>query len=177
MEIKKYALAAALIIISVSSYGCFEVSDEFTGIKEHLLKGTKTTCKKESEFALGKGTFAFAKLFVSREEDPEASDFLNNISLVQVGVYRLKSAAHDTKCRNLIDLMEQQGWNYIVKNKSQREFLMVFVKSTQPETINAAFIIECKNNKLSLVEVHGNLDKIIETAIKKREPGLGFVEN
>lgn len=177
MKTKNIILAALIVFVSVTSFGCFGVSDEFRSIKNQLMKDTNTGCKKDIEFSVGKVTLSMARMFVRlSDEDEEAEEILNNISSAEIGVYRVKSDAAKSNYRQVIKTMEKKGWMYIVRSFEKDKSTVIFVRGNKEDRFTDLFVVGYENNKLNLVEVHGNLDKIVEIAIRDKDAKFGFAK-
>ena len=177
MKAKNIVLFGLIIFISVTSIGCFGVTDDFKVIRSQLFNDTKLGYKKDIEFSVGKVSLSIAKFFVHlSDDDREAEEVLSSISSAQIGVYKTRANFSRGNIRNVINSMEKRGWIYIVKNIDKDESSMIFVKNNNSDSFTDLFVIASEHGKVNLVEVHGNLDRIVEMAIKDKDAKLGFAK-
>jgi len=175
MKTKNIFLFALIALISVTSFGCFGVSDEFRSIKENLLRDTKAGYKKDIEFSVGKITLSMARMFVKlSDEDKEAEEILGNISSAEIGVYKVKNDAAKKNYMQVINTMEKQGWTYIVRSFEKNKSSVIFVKGNKSGWITELFVVAFEDSELNMVKVRGNLNKIIEIAIRDKDAKIGF---
>jgi hypothetical protein len=142
------------------------------------VKDTNIACKKDIEFSVGKITISMAKMFVRlSDEDDNAEEILENISSAEIGVYKVKTDAPKKNYMQVIRTMEKRGWTYIVRSFEKNKSSVIFVKGNKEDLITSLFVVDFEDNKLNLVEVHGNLNKIVEIAIRDKDAKFGFAKN
>lgn len=172
-----YLLLTVLILSSFSITGCFGVSDEFCDMKETVLKGMDRKYKTEVEFSLGSVSLSMIHGIVKlSNNDDEAAEILGNISSVQIGKYNASNRPGRKNTmpdyHRIIHLMENEGWHYIVKDYEQDKLSLIFVGTNSDERFEDIFIINIEHNELVMVEVHGNLEKIVELALRDHKIDL-----
>ena len=64
--------------------------------------------------------------------------------------------------------MKNKSWTRLVKIIDHNEKTFVYVNIEDLDRIKDVFVLSFDNDQLVMVEVHGNLDKIVEQVIKKR---------
>lgn len=176
MNLKKIFLSIMLVILILNMTGCFGVNSSFRRIRNHIFDNMSIDYKKEFEFSVGPAGLLLAGMVVRFAETEEPiDDIIGEISRVQVGVYN--NIDNDSEFGNfeslirLTNLMADADWECIVRSKSSREITAVFVKYDE-DILNQLFVVAMDKREMVLVEVHGDLGKVIEIAI--REKGLKF---
>ncbi len=172
MKTKNIALAVLLILSALTFIGCIGVDSDFKEVKSLVIKSTDGEFRKDVEFAIGPVGISFAKIVASfNDDDEDAQAILSNISEVQVGVYK-NSKFEDLHCgysffHNIDDKLKEENWHNIVKHVDGDELTGIYVKY-EDDSINKMYVINIKNNKLSLIRVKGDLENIITYAIKEK---------
>lgn len=176
MKTKRYFLIPLVLLVGMSMAGCIGVNQNFKQIRYHLMSEMDVEYSKEIEFSIGSAGIMLAGMFVGLAEvDEPIDEILSNISRVQVGVYertgrgRLQLDFDDI--RKLSNILEEQGWKYIVRSVQGDEMAAVFVNADDEE-FNRLYVIAVENHEMVLVELHGDLSKVIEIAL--RDKGLRF---
>lgn len=172
---KKVVTLSPILIIFLSSIlfvGCFGVDGNFSRLKHEILSSTGTRYYTDVEFSVGSLGLSIARIAVKKEDDPDAKEILNNISHVQVGVYKNDHASSLDKGFQLLQdinsQMVENGWQYVVRSCCKNEITGVYVKVNSGNQLKELFVVNLKHDELTLVEVKGNLEKVLETAIRNK---------
>lgn len=176
MNSKKYLLVIVFGLIGLSFTGCIGVNRNFKQIRTTLLERFDTDFDRKFEFSIGRAGLSLAGVIVRLSDVEEPVDeILSKVSQVQIGVYERADYGQMTAdfrdLKNVTKLMEDRGWTYIVRSVQGDEMAAVFIKE-EDEELNQIYVIAFDGNEMVLVEVHGDLEEIIEIAI--REKGLHF---
>lgn len=176
-SLKSTAIALMLIIIGTNLTGCIGVNTEFRKIRNHIFDKMDLDYNKQFEFAVGPAGLLLVGMFVSLADTDEPIDeVLRRVSRVQVGVYDRNKInlfhADYSDLKSFTDVMSENGWVYIVRSVQPDGLTAVFVRGDADEEFNQLFVIAVEDDEMVLVEIHGDLEKIIEIAI--REKGLHF---
>ena len=176
MKAKRYLLIPLVLLLGLNFTGCIGVNQNFKKIRYHLMSELDVEYSKEIEFSVGSAGIMLAGMVVSLSDiDEPVDEILSNISRVQVGVYerigRGRLNADFDDIRKLSDILEEQGWKYIVRSVQGDEMAAVFVNADDEE-FNRLYVIAAEDDELVLVELHGELSKVIEIAL--RDKGLNF---
>ncbi len=164
-----------LLLISTAFSGCIGVNRNFKKIRRAVTENIDVKYNKSFEFSVGRTGLMLAGMVVrlSDVEEP-VDDILSEVSRIQVGVYEKASGNLNTTMADLnriTDEMNSQGWRYIVRSVQRDEVVGVFVRGDDPR-LRQLYVIAIDSNEMVLVEIHGELSKIVEIAI--REKGLKF---
>jgi hypothetical protein len=127
---------------------------------------------KEFEFSFGSVTIGMAEIVMNfAETDEPIEEILSEINSVQVGVYNnhsnRKNGTNTDEINFLISKMEKSGWDCIVRAYDRSDVSAVFVKMNEEE-LKQLYVISISNNEIVLVEILGNLHKVIEIAIREK---------
>lgn len=176
MKLKNIKVLMGILMIALLSTGCIGVDASFRGMRNYVLSTTETQFDKEFEFSFGTVSIGMAEIaldFVDTEEPID--EILSEIDNVQVGIYKNNSdkkiSSNFDEMNFLTNNMEDSGWDCIVKSFDKNDMSAVFIRMHDDE-LNQLFVIALNNDEIVLVEVLGNLHKVIEIAI--REKGLDF---
>lgn len=177
MKLKQTGVVALLILLVFSLSGCIGINNNFKQIRNQLLAGSKDKFESEIEFSVGKFGLKFAGSFVKfADTDVNVDEMLDQISFIQVGVYnRTKSKSFQPSNIGLKQLgrkLNENGWRYIVKNISNDEITTVFLNKNNEGQLNRILVVNYSDDELVLAEVSGNLEKLIQQAIK--DNGIRF---
>jgi len=176
MKLKRSLSILLLLTVSISLTGCFGVRRSFKKMRAYVFENTNIEYKKQIEFGVGAGGLMLAGMFVKLADTDEPIDkLLGQISDVQIGIYdnekNVEFNADYKSLKNITNIMERAGWEFIVRTVNRHELTAVFVKQ-KDERINQLYIIAVTNEEMVLVEIHGNIDELVAIAI--REKGLKF---
>ncbi|MBN1301919.1 MAG: DUF4252 domain-containing protein [Melioribacteraceae bacterium] len=176
MKANNFIKAFCVIFLALTFTGCIGVNRSFKMIRQNLTESLDVRYEKQFEFSVGSAGLMLAGMIVKLSDVEEPVDeILSRVSLLQIGVYE-KSRYGDLHATyedlvSLTELMEMQGWEYLVRTVDDDEMAAVFVEK-DCEEFNRIYVIAIEQDEMVLVEVHGDLAEIIEIAI--REKGLHF---
>lgn len=176
MKLKKIKFIVGLLLIALLSTSCIGVDRSFRSIRNYVLESSGDNFEKEFEFSLGSVSITMAELVMNFADVEEPIDeILSEVSSVQVGIYNNNSGTkiepNFEELKFLTNRMKKVGWDCIVRTVNRNEMVAIFVRSHEDE-LNQLFVISVNNNEMVLIEVLGNLHKVIEIAI--REKGFNF---
>lgn len=171
MNAKKLKILLSLLLLVFLLSGCFGVDRSFRNIRNYVLENTNSDYNTEYEFAIGSAGISLASLVVSFADSEEpVEEILSEISSVQVGVYNNGNSSRITTdyegLQKITNLMEHAGWEYIVRSVDKNELTAIFVRVYQNQ-LNRVFIVSVNEEEMVLVEMYGNIDKVIEIAIRE----------
>ncbi len=181
MKLIKNKLPLLLIILASSIFlnGCIGVNSEFRSIRNSLLAKNQQDFHRRIELSIGQSGILLASMIVRMADTEENIDeLLAQVSRIQFGFYELDefSDPDNVDCKMMLDGIENQmkleGWHYIVKTRSSNEMVAVFIRDNMIDSLNEMFVVGFNDRELFMVDLNGNLDRIIEVAI--REHGLKF---
>jgi hypothetical protein len=155
--------------------GCFSVSSYFRDVRSDIIKQVDGEFILDTEFAIGPTLISLAGMFISSEDDPEAKAILRDISNVEIGVYKRVDASGGSNYRVLQSIdkrMKKHGWRYIVRSCSKDEVSAIYVNRDIDQGINRMFIVSLDNNELAMIQLKGDINHAIETAVHDR--GLNY---
>lgn len=169
----------SLMIVGLS--GCIGVNNGFRGIRSSIINSLGGDFDTEIEFSIGPAGIFLASTaagFAKNETDVNISEMLSQIARVQVGVYEWNGNG-DIKpsiglLRKISQKMTAGGWQSIVRSVSGNEMTSVFVQTTNENHINQVFVVALDGDELVITEVLGNLDNIIEIAVRDHGHNLKF---
>ncbi len=174
----------AIFLVILSSVflfsGCFGVNTEFRSIRNSLLQNNKEDFDRTFELSIGQAGMLLAGMFIRMADESEHNidQMLAQVSRVQIGVYELEDPAdrQNVNCREMLTSVETQmkneGWHYIVKTRDNNEIAAVFIRDNILDEFSEMFVVAFSNKELVLVHLNGDLDNLIQIAI--REHGLKF---
>jgi len=176
MKNKQIKTIISLLLLMTLLSGCFGVDRSFRQIRNYILENSGGEYDKDFEFSVGSTGISLASVVVSfADTDEPIEEILSEVSSVQVGVYSNINSSKITTdfagLNHLTKLMERTGWEYIVRTIDKDEFTAIFVRIYENQ-LNRVFLITVKQEEIILVEMYGNIDKVIEIAI--REGDLDF---
>lgn len=176
MNYKKHLLVIMVAVLSINITGCIGVNRNFKQIRATLTESFDADFEKKFEFSVGRAGLSLAGMIIRLTDVEEPIDeLLSKVSQVQIGIYEKgKYGEMNAKYEDLIkvtDMMEERGWTYIVRSVQKEELAAVFIKE-KDEELNQLCVISFDGSEMVLVEVHGDLEEIVEIVI--REKGLNF---
>ena len=172
MKAKHFIIPLIIGLSALTFTGCFGVDRDFVKVKSMVMNSVDGDFHKDVEFSVGSVGLSFARLVVSIDDnDEDAKMILKNISGAQIGVYKKNHYASDefkfSLLKDLDKKMLDDDWCGIVKHVDGNELTGVYVKYEDDE-INQVYVINIDNEDLTIVRVEGDLENLIEYAIKEK---------
>jgi len=162
-----------IIILLITFSGCIGVNRNFREVSSKLINKFGNDYHREIEVSVGPFLINFASWVVNfSQEDEIVDDLMRQVSNVQVGVYTLTKERSNNKqdvMKKINNEMQSRGWEYIVRSYSNDELTAVYVSKDPEMFFKKMFIITHDSEQLILVEVEGELDKLIELAIHDKK--------
>jgi hypothetical protein len=166
-------ISPLLVAVIFLSSGCIGINRNFKEVSSNLINKFGNDYHREIELSVGPFVINLASWVVNlSEEDEIVDDLMRQVSNVQVGVYTLtkdrRKGKHDVM-EKINDEMQSRGWRYIVRSYSDDELTAVYVSKEPDMFFRKMFVITHDSEQLVLVEVEGNLDRLIELAIRDKK--------
>ena len=141
--------------------GCIGINEEFEEIRNEVLNNLDDDFRSEYQFSVGSVGITVSSWFVDAAADDDLpANILNDVSSVQVGIYkkiRGTSAPDITTLRELEEEMMQKGWKSIVITCDKDELNGIYIRRNPIEALERLFVISLNDEELILVEVEGDL--------------------
>jgi len=179
MNQRKIKFVMGILLVALLSTGCIGVDRGFKSIRDYVLDTSNNQFEKEFEFSFGSVSITMAELVMNFTDiDEPIDEILSEIHNLQVGIYNnnsdIKIEPSFEEAKFLTNKMKKAGWDCIVRSVDRNEMTAIFIKAHDDE-LNQLYVISVNNEEVVLVEILGNLHKVIEIAI--REKGLDFAMN
>ena len=167
-----------IILVSFSMLflltGCIGVNRQFGEIKDKIMGGLGTNYNTEFQFSVGSAAITVSSWFVDLAADEEYIDeMLREISSVQVGVYNRVEGSNNradfSTLESIDEEMKSKGWKYIVRSVEGDDITAIYINDDPMEMLNKIYIINLSNEELVIVEVNGDLKKVISYAIEEKK--------
>jgi len=159
--------------------GCIGVNRQFGEIKDKILRDLENDYKTEFQFSVGSAAITISSWFVDLAVNEEyIDDMIREISSVQVGVYNKiegSDARADFSTLKSIDKeMNSKGWKYIVRSIESDELTAIYISAEPEEILNSMYVIILSDKELVIIEVNGDLKKVLSYAIEARNFKVGM---
>lgn len=170
-----------LLTSAVMFAGCLEVGSQFMDVRSRVLESAGADFSCDAEFSVDAPELSLAYLFVksSHHKDQRfAGDIIKHLSRVEVGVYKNtdhRLTADFSMLKKIDDCLSDDGWQYIVRNIEPNEVSAIYVNRDSGKMMKELWVVNINRKELVLVKVRGDLDYVIQTAL--REKGLGMKFN
>ena len=153
--------------------GCIGVNRQFSEIKDKIIGGLENNYKTEFQFSIGSSAITISSWFVDLAADEEYIDeMMREISSVQVGIYNRLEAAYTRPNMGMLQSIDEEmsmkGWKYIVRSVDNNELTAIYLSDDPGDTLNKMYLIHLSDDKLVIIEVNGDLKKVIAYAIEER---------
>jgi len=171
-----YIITLFLLILFT---GCIGVNRQFGEIKNKIMGDLGNDYKTEFQFSVGSTAITVSSWFVDLAANEEyIDDMMRAISSVQVGVYHKVEGsyakANFSTLQSIDEEMHNKGWKYIVRSIDNEELTAIYLSDDPEEILNKMYVINLSNEKLVIVEVNGDLKKVISYAIEERNFQVGM---
>ncbi len=182
-KISRTAQIVGGLLLTLTLGGCFGVNGNFKDVRNNILSKFDSGYSKDIEYGFGSVTMSLAGLFVSFSDDEDAgiaSDMLDEISNVQIGIYNRNLSSNNNSntemnfkfLKETTDKLIEAGWKSLVRVAEHGNMTAVLIKEDEDNIPENMFVINMADNKLVLVELSGKLGKIIELALKNNGQDL-----
>ncbi len=169
MKIKVFFLSFILLFTLNS---CIDVNDEYVNVRNKVIENFGDDYKSEVQFSLGSVGITVSSWIVNTSENDDlASDILDDVSSIQVGVYQKLKGSSTPNISTLHDIeknMLESGWKSIVMSSEDNDLSAVYVRKNSQEILNRLFIINYDGEELVLVEVKGDIKEAVSTVIREK---------
>jgi hypothetical protein len=166
-------ISPLLLIVVFALSGCINVNRNFKEVSSKLINKFGNDYHREIELSAGPFVINLASWVVNFSQDEEiVDDLMRQVSNVQVGVYTMTNDRKKEKnsvMEKINNEMKSRGWRYIVRSYGEDELTAVYVTKDPEMFFKKMFIITHDSEQLVLVEVEGNLDKLIQMAIHDKK--------
>ena len=169
---RKILILFPLIFITLFLTGGFSADANFKSIKNITLNELGKEFETDAEFSLGGFEIWILDGLAGFIEDDEiATTFLSSVSGIQIGVYKRNSNGNLFPQKNLLTKIDKQmnrkGWKYVVKSFESNEMSAVYINKDSEIMLKELFVVNVDNSEVTIVHISGDLEKIIEAAIKE----------
>ena len=171
-----------IVVISFISLigftGCLGVNAEFRNLRNDIFENTSIEFKKEIEFSVGPSGMLLAGMFVKFADDEEGrsvGDMLGQISRVQIGVYENRDFRNNLEfgfLKEIDEKMNENGWHYIIRAVENDDIAAVYIKDEEEDILREVFVVSHTDEVLVLANIYGDLNKLVEVAV--RQNGIHF---
>jgi len=154
--------------------GCIGVNRQFGEVKDKIMGELGNDYKTEFQFSVGSSAITISSWFVDLAANEEyIDDMMREISSVQVGVYN-KVEGSDAKAnfgtlQSIDEEMQNKGWKYIVRSVDNEELTAIYLSDNPGELLNKMYVINLSDDELVIIEVNGDLKKVISYAIEEKK--------
>jgi len=153
--------------------GCIGVNKQFSEITDKIVGRLENNYKTEFQFSVGSSAIKISSWFVDLAADEEyIDDMMREISSVQVGIYNRLEATYTEPNLATLQLIDEEmrtkGWKYIVRSIDRNELTAIYLSDDPGEILNRMYIINLRDDELVIIEVNGDLKKVISYAIEER---------
>jgi Domain of unknown function (DUF4252) len=167
-----FIIPIVIVFSALTFTGCFGVDDDFIKVKSLVMNSVEGRYHEDVEFSVGSVGISFARFVVSIDDnDQDAQAVLRNISGAQIGVYKRNRFTNAEfkfpSLKKLDQRMRDENWYNVVKHVDGKELTGVYIKYEDDE-INQVYVINIEDEDLTIVRVEGNLENLIEYAIKEK---------
>ena len=170
MKNKIYLLPILLLPLFLN--GCLGINEEFENVRDVVLLSFGNDYKSEFQFSVGSvGVTVSSWVIGASLDDDMASKILDDVSSVQVGVYKKLKGTNPAGFRILSDIepdMQASGWKSIIRSSTDNELTAIYVRNDKEELLNRLFVISLEDDELVLVEVEGDLRKAMTNIIREK---------
>ncbi|MGD8306602.1 MAG: DUF4252 domain-containing protein [Ignavibacteria bacterium] len=177
MKTDRSLLLSLIPLLLITLTGCITVNQQFREVRNKVLGELGDNYKTEFQFSVGPVAIHISSWFVDMAADEEyADDMVREISKVQVGVYnKIGYSDANTNYQTLESIdaeMKSKGWKFIVRSLDQTDLTAIYLLNEPGEVLQKMFVINLEGQELAIIEVTGNLKKVISYAIEEKNFNL-----
>ena len=174
MKIKSITLMVSVSLLLFFLNGCLGVNSQFSEVKDKIIGGLGNDYKTEFQFSVGSEAITISSWFVDLAADQEyADDMLREISSVQVGVYNIVEGSDAETNLGMLQSIDKEmninGWKYFIRSVDGNDVTAIYLSDDPNQILNRMYIINLSDEELVIIEVNGDLKKVISYAIEEKE--------
>lgn len=161
----------AAIALTLFVTGCGPSSSHFKDVKSAVFDGN-VKLNTSVELSLGIVPIWLASKvagFVDEPEAREASEYLDHISRVDVGIYELQDSMKGQFreiSKRVTSAMLENGFEPVVLVRERNECVGVYAPLDQQELAREVFVVVLEKKEVVLVRTRGNFEKIVTAAMR-----------
>lgn len=152
--------------------GCLGINEEFENVRDVVLLSFGNDYKSEFQFSVGSVGVTVSSWVIDASSDDEmASKILDDVSSMQVGVYKKLKGTNAANFKILNDIepdMQKSGWKSIIRSSTDNELTAIYVRNDKEDLLNRLFVISLEDDELVLVEVEGDLREAMTNVIREK---------
>jgi hypothetical protein len=165
---KKIVHLAALIIAITQLAACMSFSDRSFRSTKSAIQQQMPHISLEKEFAvsMGRGLFGLLRVISLDEQN------ISELDHVQIAVYKVDSGGREVNLNQLdfSETLRSRGeklhWETIIRVRDRGEQVWVLVgMDLERNSLNAVSLFVLENKQLVLINVDGDLERLIEFAL------------
>ena len=161
-----------ILLLPLLLNGCLGINEEFKDVRDIVILSIGNDYKSEFQFSVGSVGITVSSWVVDASTDDDLpSEIMDDISSVQVGVYKKLQGSSSPNFQTLLEIepeMIASGWRSIVRSYTNNELTGIYVRNSKEKQLNRMFVISLKDDELVLVEVEGDLNEAIATVIREK---------
>ncbi len=179
MKSIKYIIA--IIAASILFSGCISVDGYFKNVRNKVFSSVNGDFQREVEFAVGPALLTMSSIAVSFSDAPEfTDDMLRKIERVQIGVYKNRDwrsyKPNYNSLKNISSDLIEDGYEVIVRSSSNKEMVAILVKSKR-NRLNEMFVIAINEDEMVMTQIFGDLEELVEIAIRSKNMNFEYAKN
>ena len=168
------AITLILLGLAFIFVGCIGVDREFISMRNEIMTSVGEDFKTDVQFSIGRFGLSIASFVVKSSQDEEyIADMIDNISNVKIGVYTrdpefIKGNIDYSFIDRIDKEMNNKGYSYIVKSREDDEVTLIYYNENPDQFLNDMFVVTLNHEELVMVDISGDLGKVVEVAIQER---------
>ncbi|GBD87354.1 hypothetical protein BMS3Abin03_01286 [bacterium BMS3Abin03] len=173
VKTRHFVITGFVLFSAVLLTSCIGVNRQFEEVKDKIMGKLGEDYETEFQFSIGSAALHISSWFVNLSADQEyLDDMMREISSVQIGVFnRVRGTnvyADFNTLKQIDNEMKSRGWQYIVRSVENNEISAVYLNSNPGEVLKSMYVINLNDDELTIIEVNGNLKKVIQYAIEEK---------
>lgn len=174
-------LLIATLAASVLLSGCIAVDGYFKNVRNKVFSSVNGDFQKEMEFSFGAAAITLTSVAVSFSDAPEMTDdMLRKIDRIQIGIYKNRDwrnfKPNFNSLREITADLRDDGYEFIVRSVGRDEMVAVMVK-TSSERLKEMFVVAVNDEEMVMTQIFGDLDELIEIALRSEGFGVELAKN
>lgn len=169
--------AGALVVLAFLFVGCGPSNSHFKAVKASIFDGHETL-NTNVEISLGAvpiwltGTVAG---FIDDPEIKEASEYVDHISRVDLGVYEVQDSLEGRfreVSQRVKNSMLENGFEPMVMVHEENRCVGIYIPTASENIAREAFVVVMEGRQVVLVRVHGDFEKLLQAAYRNHRHEL-----
>jgi len=166
--------AVCLLPIIAAFFGCTPVTGYSTARLELQRQLAPLKIKPVVSFSLGAFSMGCIRKLADMAEDNDIAAYLEDVSGATVDIYEVPEREGElpvARISDVADRLREKNWEILAKVRDGSELALILYRLEKQQLVSV-FVAALDRSDLILVEIEGNLNRVIQKAMQREAFGI-----